>query len=125
LNSVSTDVLYGPKFTKWPFAMDYWGGGTYLLSAGTTYMKGSPWWETHWTNARLTSLVQQGIGEADPNKRKEIAAAMQQIEYNEGPYILPIFAPCIDAHASSMHGLKPAATAFSFDLYDYRGAWID
>ena len=68
--------------------------------------------ETHFTNPRLTSLYYQAMAAADVSVRREIAGKMQQIERDEGGYIVPIWAPVVDGHAATVQGLVAGGVGF-------------
>jgi hypothetical protein len=61
---------------------------------------------------------------ADVSLRKEIAGKMQQIERDEGGYIVPIWAPVLDGHAASVHGLVAGRSGLPFNQFDFTHAWI-
>jgi peptide/nickel transport system substrate-binding protein len=124
INQVTPDVLFGPNYTKWPFSMSYWTYATYLVTIGDSMVPGASYPETHFNNPRFTSLYYQALGAADLSLRREIAAEMQRIEFDQGGYIAPIFTPILDAHATAVRGLQPGRTGFSFNTFNFRDTWI-
>ena len=80
--------------------------------------------ETHFTNPRLTSLYYQAMAAADVSVRREIAGKMQQIERDEGGYIVPIWAPVVDGHAATVQGLVAGRSGLPFNQFDFTRAWI-
>jgi hypothetical protein len=49
---------------------------------------------------------------------------MQQIEYNEGGYIIPFFPPVIDGFGANVGGLVPSKIGLSLNAYDFKGVWL-
>jgi peptide/nickel transport system substrate-binding protein len=125
INPVTTDVLYGPKFTKWPFLADYSNAQGYLVNVAQYQLPTSSFPETHFNNSRFNSLYQQAVATADVNMRREIAGEMQRIEHDDGGYVFPIFAPVVDACAASVHGLTPGLSGLPFNGYHLTDAWIE
>jgi peptide/nickel transport system substrate-binding protein len=125
LDQVASDALYGPKWLTWQFTQDFWTYETYLVEVADTMLPTSVYHETNYSNSHYTSLYYQAQAAADVTLRKEIAAQMQKIEYDEGGYIQQIYVPVVDAHSASVHGLQSGRTGYSFNTFDLRGAWID
>jgi peptide/nickel transport system substrate-binding protein len=124
LDPVTPDVIYGPEFLKWGFTTTFEGGDGYLVSVGETMLPNSSYPETHFNNARFTSLWNQAVAASDLSLRREIAGEMQKIEYDEGGYIAPMFLPILDAHAASVHGLQAGVEGTSFSNNYFTDAWI-
>jgi peptide/nickel transport system substrate-binding protein len=124
LDQVTTDVIYGPKFTKWPFAMTYGGGDGYLLTIAEVMLPNASYPETHFNNPRFTKLYYEALAAPSLSLRREIAGEMQRIEYDEGGYIVPVFRDIIDASAANVHGIQEGYVSNNFNNYDLRNAWI-
>jgi predicted dehydrogenase len=45
---------------------------------------------------------------------------MQQIDYDQGGYIIPVFPPVIDGVASTVHGVEPTKTGAPLNNYNWR-----
>jgi peptide/nickel transport system substrate-binding protein len=125
LDEVTTDVIYGPKFTHWPFAMTYGGGDGYLLTLAEVMLPNSSYPETHFNNARFTKLYYEALAAPTLSLRREIAGEMQKIEYEQGGYIVPVFRDIIDASAATVHGIQEGYVSNNFNNYDLRNAWIE
>ena len=89
--------VFTPDFDMflWGWYLDYDPGS--MLS----YMTKSQienWNETCWWNAEYDQLYEQQSQELDPAKRKEIIDRMQQILYEQSPYIVTDYAPDFEAY---------------------------
>jgi peptide/nickel transport system substrate-binding protein len=125
LKTVNAETYFGPNFTKWNFAMDYWNGYTYLVQAAQVTGPNASLNETHFSNSRYNALFKEAVATVDENKQTEIAHEMQMIDYNEGGYIIPFFPPVIDGYASKVHGLAPTkTTGLSFNNFDLKSVWL-
>src|SRR5262249_56193583 len=87
---------YGNLYLKLPFSIDFWGTRAYLNQVQQGSLPSSPFNETHWppksgTGSNFGSLYTQALAETNAAKRMQIEHEMQQIEYNIGGYIIPIF----------------------------------
>jgi peptide/nickel transport system substrate-binding protein len=111
VRKVDSSVLYGPNYTKWPFAVDFFGSKRYLYAAGTINVAGAPLNATHWPDpdhrAKYMKLFTQAQGTVNVDKRNEIIREMQRMDWDAGGNIIPVYPNLVDAHASNVMGLKP------------------
>ncbi len=70
------------------------------------YITGGVYNETHWSNEALDALVAQAGTTADPEARADLYAQIAQIFADEGPIIVPYFAPVIGATTATVSGLE-------------------
>ena len=124
LQQVPVTEFYGPNYTKWTFAQDWWTGYPYFTQVASGTLPGAPYNETHFYDPEFFSLYEEGISTTNAARRKEIAHEMQTIEYNTGGYIIPYFYPVIDAYATKVMGTHTAATGQSFGNYDFKRMWL-
>lgn len=124
LRQVTVSELFGSNFIKWPFAQDYWYYDFYLPAAGLATLSTAPYNETHFKNPRYDSLYRQATATLNATKRAEISHEMQQIEYNEGGYIIPFFPPVIDGYGSNVHGLTTTKSGISLNSYQFTDVWL-
>jgi peptide/nickel transport system substrate-binding protein len=124
VDDVTVDEFYGTSYLKWPFAQDYWFYNFYLPQVSLATLPTSPFNETHWDNARYNSLYAQAIATTDASLSTELAHEMQQIEYNEGGYIIPFFPPVIDGYGTNVGGLVPSKSGLSLGAYDFKNVWL-
>ena len=123
LREITVGAYYN-NLLKWPFTMDFWYNDLYFPSVALNMLPSSPYNETHFNNASYTKLYSQALAVVDPVKRADIAHEMQQIEYSQSGYIIPYFAPTIDAYASKVRGVVPSKTGASFNGYDFKRMWL-
>jgi peptide/nickel transport system substrate-binding protein len=124
VDMVTVTDFYGTNYLKWIFAQDYWFYNFYLPQVSLATLPTAPFNETHWDNARYNSLYAQAIATTDTSLRTELAQEMQQIEYNEGGYIIPFFPPVIDGYGTNVGGLVPGKSGLSLNAYDFKGVWL-
>ena len=124
VNDVTVNEFYGTNYLKWPFAQDYWFYNFYLPQVSLATLPNAPFNETHWNNSRYNSLYAQAIATTDASLSTELAHEMQQIEYNEGGYIIPFFPPVIDGFGTNVGGLVPSKIGLSLNAYDFKGVWL-
>jgi peptide/nickel transport system substrate-binding protein len=124
VDDVTVNEFYGTNYLKWQFAQDYWFYNFYLPQVSLATLPTAPFNETHWNNARYNSLYAQAIATTDTSLSTELAHEMQQIEYNEGGYIIPFFPPVIDGFGTNVGGLVPSKIGLSLNAYDFKGVWL-
>jgi peptide/nickel transport system substrate-binding protein len=124
VRQVQVTEFFGSNYLKWPFAQDVWLNNYYFPQAALATLPTSAFNETHFNNTRYNSLYQQAIAELDETKRSELAHEMQQIEYNEGGYIIPFFPAVIDGYAPNVHGLIPTKSGLALRDYTFSELWL-
>ena len=124
LRETPVTEFFGPNYTKWTFAQDWWTGYPYFTQVASGTLPTAPYNETHFNNPRFFQLYHEGITTTDLAKRREIAYEMQTIEYNTGGYIIPYFYPVIDGYAKNVMGTHTAKTGQSLGNYDFKRMWF-
>jgi peptide/nickel transport system substrate-binding protein len=124
VDNVTVNDFFGTNYLKWPFAQDYWFYNFYLPQVSLATLPTASFNETHWDNARYNSLYAEAIATVDDALRTEIAHEMQQVEYDEGGYIIPFFPPVIDGYGTNVGGLVPSKIGLSLNAYDFKNVWL-
>ena len=106
LKKVDAGVFYGEDYLTWPFAQDFWATRGFLAQASQGTMPDAPYNETHWDNAQWLALVQQAFKTVDDAERNALIAQAQEIEYNEGGYIVWAWRNQLDAYSETTTGYK-------------------
>ena len=106
LKKVDAGVFYGEDYLSWPFAQDFWATRGFLAQASQGTMPDAPYNETHWENAEWLALVQQAFTTVDDAERNALIAQAQEIEFNEGGYIIWAWRNQVDAYSTTTTGYK-------------------
>lgn len=124
LDKVTVTDFYGSNYLKWPFAQDYWYYTYYLPQVSDATLPNAPFNECHFDDPRYSALYTDALRIVDATARRDIVHEMQQIEYDQGGYIIPYFPPVIDGYGASVHGLTPSNVGISLGNYDFSRVWI-
>jgi peptide/nickel transport system substrate-binding protein len=124
LAQTNVATYFGPNWLNWNFAQDYWNWYTYLVQAKQVIGPNAQFNETHFNNAKYNKLYEEAIATTDKARQTELVHALQEIDYNEGAYIIPNFPPIIDGYSANINGLIPSKNGISFNNYDLKSAWI-
>lgn len=109
LSNVTSGTFFATgKYLQWPFAQDYYFCSTYLAQDGQSMQPASPWNETHFHDPAYIKLYNQANATTRPELRREIVRDMQQIDYDQGGYIIPAFTDTLDAYSDKITGYAPA-----------------
>ncbi|MGD9959349.1 ABC transporter substrate-binding protein [Nocardioides sp.] len=100
--------FYGEDYLSYPFAQDFWNTRLYIPQVGVCAVKGATYNETHWDNAKFAGIIDQASREVDETKRNALLQDAQQIEYDEGGYIIWGFRQQVDGYSSTVKGLEPS-----------------
>ena len=107
---VKKNPFYGDDYLSYPFGQDFWNTRNYLPQAAVGVLKGGTYNETHWDKdssyGKYAGLVAAAQKEIDEDKRTSLLQQAQEIEYNEGGYIIWGFRTQVDAVSSKVQGLK-------------------
>jgi peptide/nickel transport system substrate-binding protein len=120
LRKVDSGTFYGDNYLKWTFAQDFWATRVYLTQVAQGDLPNSPFNETHWKEPRFIDLIQQARAELDDARRKDILHEAQQMQYEQGGYIIQYFSNIIDAHTASLGGFVEAKCGFPFGNYWFK-----
>jgi peptide/nickel transport system substrate-binding protein len=107
VQQLETGSFYGSNYLKYTFALDYWNTRNYLPQVA---LATATWNETHWPDPKdgqYTTLYQEAKQTVDPAKRTDIIHQMQQLEYDNGGYIVWGFVTFVDAYNSKVTGFVP------------------
>jgi peptide/nickel transport system substrate-binding protein len=108
---IKKNPFYGDDYLSYPFAQDFWNTRNYLPQAAVGSMPGKGNYdETHFEKAadysKFAGLIAAAQKEIDEDKRNSLLQQAQEIEYNEGGYIIWGFRTQVDATSSKVQGLK-------------------
>ena len=128
LRKVTTDLIYGPEYLKWPFSQDWWDYKPYLAQVAMELLSTSPFNETHWNKApsydRYLKLYNEAQATLDQGKRCDIVHDMQKIDFEEGALIVPCFNKQVDLMAANVQGFQVSNTGYSLGNFDFAEAWL-
>ena len=100
--------FYDDNYLSYPFAQDFWNTRQYIPQAAVCAMPGASFNETHWDNPEFTDLIDTAAQTLDEAKRTTLLQDAQELEYNEGGYIIWGFRQQVDGYASTVQGLEPS-----------------
>jgi peptide/nickel transport system substrate-binding protein len=120
VRKVDTGTFYGPNYLKWTFAQDFWATREYLPQVAQGSLPSSPFNETHWSDPKFISLINQARAEVDQSKRNEILREAEKLEYDNGGYIIPYFSNQIDAYSAKVTGFTPPRSGFPLGNYWFK-----
>src|SRR5258708_5289365 len=124
LKRVDPTTFFGPNYLSWTFSQDFYNYSPYLAQVAQSLLPTSPFNETHWHLPKYISLYHQANATANAATRKQIEHEMQQIDFNEGGYIIPAFIDALDAYSTKITGYSTARVGqplsdFDFEHYSF------
>jgi peptide/nickel transport system substrate-binding protein len=124
LRTVTVGDFYGKNYLTYTFAQDFFSYYPYLATVSLATLPNASFNETHFNDQRYTALYNEAVGTVDEASRRKLIHDMQQIEYEQGGYIIPYFPPVIDGHAKNVKGVIPSKTGASFNSFDFKSMWL-
>jgi peptide/nickel transport system substrate-binding protein len=136
IQQVTSNVLFGPSYLKWPFSMDYYSFNYYYPQVGLSFLPTASFNETHFAEPakaplppgvgeRYIKLYDQAQSTANESTRAEIAHEMQMIDYSYGGYLIPYFTPVLDAYTPRLHGVTPGLAGQDLGNYSFENFWFE
>ena len=105
---VKKNPFYDDDYLSYTFAQDFWNTRNYLPQAAVCALEGGTYNETHFDNEKFAGLIASAQRETDEAKRTSLLQDAQEIEYNEGGYIIWGFRRQIDGYSNKVSGIKPS-----------------
>ncbi len=125
LQQETVTTFYGSNYLKWGFAQDFWYYNPYFFQVASSMTPTSAGNETHFSDPDYESLYAKALRTVDASAQADIAHEMQRIEWDSDGYIIPYFAPVIDAHGSRVQGTVTTKLALSFNNFNFTRIWLD
>ena len=119
LQNVPSSSFFGTAYLKSEFSQDYYNYFPYLTQVAQSMLPASPFNETHTNNPAYTSLYNQANGTADPSLTRELLFKMQQIDFDQGGYIIPAFVDSLDAYSDKIGGYTAARVGQPLSNLDF------
>ena len=115
-----TSLLY----TKLDFSQDFWAAGSVGAWFELALLSTAAWNETHWRDPAFDKLIREAQGAPDEQAAEEKFHELQQIQYDEGGYIIWTNINIVDATANYVKGIVPSSFT-ALGGWDYKSAWLD
>ncbi len=110
-----TSLLY----TKLDFAQSFWTFSSLPIWYEQSLLSDAVWNETHWREPSFDKLIREAQGSPDETTATELWRRIQQIQYDEGGYIVWSNQQLVDGASTQVKGLKPSSF-FNLGGWNYR-----
>lgn len=124
VKKVDPGVFYGDQYLKWSFSQDFWFTRDYLPQTAAGSLAAAPYNETHWADPAWTKIVDEATATVDQTNRCALIKKAQQIEFDNGGYIIWGFPNSVDAYSSSVQGLVPDKSGIPLTSFGFRNVWL-
>lgn len=124
LRRVDTTTFFGDGYLQWDFAQSFWYTRNFLPQVNNSSLPTSPFNETHWNHPEFSRLVAKANATVNAEERNSLIAQAQEIEYNEGGYIIWGHPNQADAYQQYVAGLVPSRTGLALSGFQFRRAWL-
>ena len=85
--------------------------------------KGAPYGETHWNNAKSDKLLGDALADGNPDSAQQKWHAVQELQINEGGYIVTSALNWVDGYSPSVRGIQ-TTEAGPANYWDFKSAWL-
>ena len=91
------------------------------LRFSLAYISKAKWNEAFWRHEKFDALINEAKGTKDGPERKELYCAAQQIMWDEGGSIIPLFTHWLDARSTSLGGHRkhPVGEGDGFRIHEW------
>src|SRR5579862_615526 len=85
--------------------------------------KQAPYNETHWSNSAADALLFDALSDTNDASAEQKWHAVQELQFNEGGYIVTTNFNWLDAYAPRVRGIHTTSTG-PCNYYDFKRAWL-
>ncbi len=118
-------TYYSEYFMKVPFGMDYGVGQTFLGYASQLMLGNRSYYNSaHFDDPEYNKLYDLASSSTDAARRKQLIGEMARIDHQRGGFIVPIFAPVIEAYSSKVGGCTEFITGVSPNNANFKSMWL-
>ena len=110
-----TSLLY----TKLDFAQSFWTFSSLPIWYEQSLLSDAVWNETHWREPSFDKLIRDAQGAPDESTATELWGRVQQIQYDQGGYIVWSNQQLVDGASTQVKGLEPSSF-FNLGGWNYR-----
>ena len=115
----------GGNYLAKTFSINNWTTETssialFYLSA---LYKHAPYNETHWNSSTADKLLYDALAETNASAAEQKWLAVQELQFNEGGYIVTNNFNWLDAYAPKVRGIKTTSDG-PCNYYDFKSAWL-
>ena len=114
-----TSLLY----TKLDFAQSFWTFSSVPLWYEQALLSDAVWNETHWRDENTDKLIREAQGAPNEETATELWHEIQQIQYDEGGYIVWANQSLVDGAAKNVKGIVPSSF-FNLGGWNYRDVYL-
>ena len=111
-------------YTKLDFGQSFWTYASLGIWYEQALLSDGIWNETHWRDPSFDERIRAAQGAATEEEAVELWHQVQEIQYNEGGYIVWANLEILDAAANYVQGIVPSAW-FNLGGWNYRDVWLD
>src|ERR1700760_3214410 len=125
IKQIDAGTFFGSNYLNWTFSQDYYSYAPYLNQVAQSFLgSSSPFNETHSNSQHYANLYSEANATASASKRKEIQYEMQQLDFQQGAYIIPTFMDTLDAYTDKISGFHTAKVGESLSGWDFEHFWF-
>jgi peptide/nickel transport system substrate-binding protein len=124
LKQVPPGTFFGPNYLSWTFSQDYYNYSPYLPQVADSMLPTSPFNETHTDNPHYNSLYDQANATLNAATRRQILYELQQFDFTQGGYIIPVYVDSLDAYSEKISGYAEAKIGQPLANFDFEHFWF-
>ena len=114
-----TSLLY----TKLDFAQSFWTFSSIPIWYEQALFSDAVWNETHWRDKEYDRMIREAQGAPSEDEATERWHEIQQVQYDEGGYIVWTNQNLVDAAAKNVNGVVPSSF-FNLGGWNYRDVYL-
>jgi peptide/nickel transport system substrate-binding protein len=126
IQQVPASTFWTDTWGKQPFTFSSWAYRPFFSQWLQSFYSFNPQ-ETQWNDAKqhtASRLVYAAAATSDKAKQKELTAKAQQLQWDDGGYIIPYFQQTIDASTTHVNGIQPHVFPY-LSWYRMWNFWLD
>jgi len=124
IKQIDPGTFFGSNYLNWTFSQDYYSYAPYLNQVAQSFLPTGPFNETHLDDPTYNNLYKQANATSSASTRKQILQEMQQMDFQQGSYIIPTFMDTLDAYTDKIAGYSHDKVGESLSGWDFEHFWL-
>lgn len=106
-------------------SQDYWFYVPYLANAAGATVPNAPFNATFFNDDEYGRIYQAAVTTTDTARQTQYIHDMQQIDYDRGGNIIPVFYPIIDATSTMVGGVTKDVSGWPMGNWNFKELWLN
>lgn len=124
VEKIDQSTFYAQHYMQDPLFSSGWYGRDLAQIWALNSVPGALYNETQEDNAEIARLFGEAQAAIEDQQRYDLMKEIQQVQYDEGGYIIPVFPDQVDAMSAQVQGALADVTGKAFGQFNFKDMWL-